>query len=33
MYFNPTVALPSERDRTTAEVLSHLPATVEAVGP
>jgi hypothetical protein len=33
MYFNPTVALPSERDRTTAEVLYHLPATVEAVGP
>lgn len=33
MYFDPAVALPSERDRTTAEVLYHLPATVEAVGP
>jgi hypothetical protein len=33
MYFDPTVDLPSERDRTTAEVLSHVPATVEAVHP
>ncbi len=28
MYANPTVAVPSERDRTTAEVLYHQPATV-----
>jgi hypothetical protein len=33
MYFDPTVTLPSERDRTTAEVLYHVPSTVEAVGP
>jgi predicted Zn-dependent protease len=33
MYLNPTVQLPSERDRTTAEILYHLPSTVAAVGP
>jgi hypothetical protein len=33
MYLNPTVQLPSERDRTTAEILYHLPPTVAAVGP
>lgn len=31
MYFDPSVELPSERDRTTAEVLYHLPSTLEAV--
>jgi hypothetical protein len=33
MYFKPVVPLPSERDITTAEVLYHVPSTVEAVGP
>lgn len=33
MYFDPAVDLPSERDRETAEVLYHLPSTVEAVRP
>jgi hypothetical protein len=33
MYFDPSVDVPSERDRTTAEVLSHVPATVEPVRP
>lgn len=33
MFFNPVVALPSARDRATAEILYHLPSTLEAVGP
>jgi predicted Zn-dependent protease len=33
MYADPTVSQPSERDRTTAEVLYHLPSTVQVVGP
>jgi len=33
MFFNPSVALPSERDRETAEVLYHAPANLEAVPP
>ena len=33
MYFDPSVELPSERDRATAEVLYHLPSTVEAARP
>ncbi|HEY8256477.1 MAG TPA: hypothetical protein VIG08_02360 [Gemmatimonadales bacterium] len=33
MYFDPAVTLPSERDRTTAEVLYHVPSTVEPVRP
>lgn len=33
MYFDPAVAQPSERDRTTAEVLYHVPSTVEPAGP
>jgi hypothetical protein len=33
MYFDPSVALPSDRDINTAEVLYHVPSTVEAVGP
>lgn len=33
MYFNPTAQSPTDRDRTTAEVLYHLPSTVEAVRP
>lgn len=33
MYFDPSAELPSERDRTTAEVLYHLPSTLEAVRP
>ncbi len=33
MYFNPSVPVPSERDRNTAEVIYHVPSTVEAVGP
>lgn len=33
MYFDPGVPVPSERDRETAEVIYHLPSTVEAVRP
>ena len=33
MYFDPSVQLPSDRDINTAEVLYHVPSTVEAVGP
>jgi predicted Zn-dependent protease len=33
MYKEPTVSLPSERDRNTAEVLYHLPSTVRIVDP
>jgi hypothetical protein len=33
MYFDPTVSTPSDRDITTAEVLYHVPSTLEAVGP
>lgn len=33
MYFDPAVPLPSERDVTTAEVLYHVPSTVEVVRP
>jgi predicted Zn-dependent protease len=33
MYFDPVIELPSERDRTTAEVLYHLPPTLEPVRP
>lgn len=33
MYFDPSVALPSDRDRATAEVLYHVPSTLEALRP
>ncbi len=33
MYFDPSVPEPSERDRETAEILYHLPSTLEAVRP
>ena len=33
MYFDPSAEAPTERDRTTAEVLYHLPSTLEPVGP
>lgn len=33
MFDPPAVPLPSERDRNTAEVIYHLPSTVEAVHP
>ncbi len=33
MYFNPVVPLPSDRDRATAEVLYHIPSTLEPVRP
>lgn len=33
MYVNPSVARPSARDFGTAELLYHVPATLEAVGP
>jgi hypothetical protein len=33
MYKEPTVSLPSQRDRNTAEVLYHLPSTVRIVDP
>ena len=33
MYLDPAVELPSARDRTTAEVLYHLPSTLEPVRP
>ena len=33
MYFDPAVELPSERDRTTAEILYRLPSTLEPVRP
>jgi hypothetical protein len=33
MYFDPVVALPSALDKQTAEVIYHLPSTLEAVRP
>jgi predicted Zn-dependent protease len=33
MYVDPTVSQPSERDRNTAEVLYHLPSTVQLINP
>jgi predicted Zn-dependent protease len=33
MFEDPTVSQPSERDRNTAEVLYHLPSTVQIVNP
>jgi predicted Zn-dependent protease len=33
MFADPTVSQPSERDRNTAEVLYHLPSTVQIVDP
>jgi predicted Zn-dependent protease len=33
MFIDPTVSQPSERDRTTAEMLYHLPSTVQIVEP
>jgi predicted Zn-dependent protease len=33
MFIDPVVSQPSERDRTTAEVLYHLPSTVRIVDP
>jgi predicted Zn-dependent protease len=33
MFANPSVAAPSERDLETAELIYHLPAQLEAVGP
>jgi len=33
MYADPSVPGPSDRDRATAEVIYHLPANLEAVGP
>jgi predicted Zn-dependent protease len=33
MYFDPGVDAPSDRDLATAEVIYHVPANVEAVGP
>jgi predicted Zn-dependent protease len=33
MFADPTVPQPSQRDRNTAEVLYHLPSTVQLVGP
>jgi hypothetical protein len=33
MFLEPVVALPSERDRNTAEVIYHLPSSLEAVHP
>jgi predicted Zn-dependent protease len=33
MYTDPTVSQPSERDRNTAEILYHLPSTVQIVDP
>jgi len=33
MYFDPRVDAPSDRDLATAEVIYHVPANIEAVGP
>jgi hypothetical protein len=33
MFSDPGVAGPSDRDLATAEVIYHVPANVEAVGP
>jgi len=33
MFIDPTVSQPSERDRTTAEMLYHVPSTVQIVEP
>ncbi|MFL5494402.1 MAG: hypothetical protein ACJ8DC_08475 [Gemmatimonadales bacterium] len=33
MFGDPTVSQPSERDRNTAEVLYHVPSTLQIVGP